>query len=414
VISDPVYWLALLALFLVTLATPLRLRIQVAGIASFIFLFYLIGSVNNTGADEFNFSTLFNENYRVIYYLLLWTLLYYFAPKISDALNVTFFSVQIVLNSSVLLFLAYNKYVPVLVGYFAGQFVSSDLIVPLGISYFSFKLIHYSIESGRGKFKPHTFSQFFTYIFLFPIYTAGPIERFDHFQNHWDSPSRSDDLIEGGTRIVYGLIKKFFISAYLLIPLLAGNTAESMIIRIDDIEIYKVWGFLLVSYLIIYMDFSAYSDIAIGSSRILGFRIMENFNWPIFSTNISMLWKRWHMTLSGWCQAYVYMPTIGLTRNPYLAIVSTFLAVGLWHGGAYSWIAWGLYQGLGVLIYVKWSQTKLKRKWKIPKNLPLTVIACLITNIWMAGSFAFTVTITDGSISDVFNAVRLLARCVGL
>ncbi|MBX2838318.1 MAG: hypothetical protein KTR35_15780 [Gammaproteobacteria bacterium] len=120
--------------------------------------------------------------------------------------------------------------------------------------------------------------------------------------------SLADAGIEAVTRIVYGLIKKFFISAYLLLPLLAGNSAETMIDRIEHIEIYKVWGFLLVSYLIIYIDFSAYSDIAIGSSRVLGFRIMENFNWPIFSTNISMLWKRWHMTLSGWCQAYVYMP----------------------------------------------------------------------------------------------------------
>jgi alginate O-acetyltransferase complex protein AlgI len=353
-------------------------------------------------------------NIRVAFYLFAFTALFYYAPQLTIRFGIQFKYVQISLILFVLSYLTYHKYIPVIFGYLAGLSVSAELLIPLGISYFTFKLIHYSIENGRGNFKPHTFSQFFTYIYLFPIYTAGPIERFDHFQNNWTSTQRKEDLIEGGTRIVYGLIKKFFVSAILLAPLLAGNDASSILSRIDSIEVYKVWGFLLVSYLLIYIDFSAYSDIAIGSSRMMGFKIMENFNWPIFATNISMLWKRWHMTLSGWCQSYVYMPTIGITRNPYLAVILTFLAVGLWHGGAYSWIAWGLYQGAGVLVYVIWSRFKMRRKIRIPANFLTNNIARIITNCWMAGSFAFTVTISHGDFRDVMSALRLLGRCFGI
>jgi len=415
-ITDLFYWVFLAFLVAALAIAPSRIRFFLTGSLSFIFLLLLLGSISGQSQDTpFSLSDLvFVEEYRVAYYLFLWTLLFYYCPRIFVDSKKTAFRVQLLLIVSILFYLAYNKYIPVVLGYIAGQTSTVDMLVPLGISYFTFKLIHYSVEYGRGNFAPHKFSEFFTYIYLFPIYTAGPIERFDHFQNNWNSDSRSNDIIEGGTRIVYGLIKKFFVISVLLLPMLSNNTADSILIRLENIEIYKVWGFLLVSYLIIYVDFSAYSDIAIGSSRLMGFRIMENFNWPVLATNITMLWKRWHMTLSGWCQAYVYMPSIGLTRKPLLAVLLTFLAVGLWHGAAYSWIAWGLYQGLGVIVFIRWTQWKIKRKLKIPSNWATKFLACMLTNIWMAGSFSFTVTISDGSFTDVLNAFKLLGKCIGI
>ena len=118
--------------------------------------------------------------------------------------------------------------------------------------------------------------------------------------------------------------------------------------NIDTIAIWKVWGFLALTYLYAYLDFSAYTDIAIGASRLFGIKIMENFNFPILAINISDFWKRWHMTLAGWCQTYIYMPVMARTRTPYAAVFATFTMMGLWHGATAGWLLWGLYHATGV------------------------------------------------------------------
>lgn len=359
------------------------------------------------GVWELN--TLMNWRYRFIGDLFFLSCLFYYLPVVTRKYSYWPF-VQVFLVVLVLCYLAYFKYLPVLFQYISGLPIETEILIPLGVSYFTFKLIHYIIELGRDGFAPHRFDQFLTYVFLFPIFTAGPIERYDHFQSNRESDSLQRDLVEGFTRIIYGLIKKYFISGVLLLGLLNSKTADDLLWRIDTIEQYKVYGFLVITYLIVYLDFSAYSDIAIGSSRLLGFRIMENFNWPILATNITILWQRWHMTFSSWCRSYVYMPSIAYTRNTYVAVLLTFLAIGLWHGGALNWIFWGLYQGVGVCFYVYWSRWCKERKIQIPSGRVAQVVAILLTNMWMAGSFAFTVTYTNGSWSDIQNAFVLLRR----
>jgi len=414
-IADLNYWIILAVACGLTFVVPPRFRFHFFSIYSLIVLFYLVNSITN-GLSEaenhifgFNF---FEQRFWFIYQLLGISLATFYLPNLFASEARSKFFVRTALIITLLLYLAYHKYIPSLLLYVSGKALDIDLLIPLGISYFTFKLIHYLIEHGRDKFNEHTIFQFLTYIFLFPIYTAGPIERFDHFQQHWNSQNRREDIIEGLTRISYGLIKKFFVAGVILSSVISHHDTESALIRLDALAFYEVWAFVIVSYLLIYMDFSSYSDIAIGSSRILGFRIMENFNWPILATNITLLWKRWHMTLTSWCQAYVYMPTIGLSRNPYLAIILTFLAVGLWHGGAITWVAWGLYQGIGVCGYVIWTRIKRKRKITIPTNFVTNTVAVLITNIWMAGSFIFTITYTDGSFSDLESAFLLFAKCL--
>jgi len=211
---------------------------------------------------------------------------------------------------------------------------------------------------------------------------------------------------------MHGLIKKFIIAGILLTSLLEGYTIDKVLHNLHNLHTYEVWGFLIVSYLIVYMDFSAYSDIAIGSSRLMGLRIMENFNWPILATNISNFWKRWHMTLAGWCQAYVYMPTLGLTRMPYLAVYMTFIAIGLWHAGSANYLAWGLYHATGVSIYITWARIKRRKKSKLPAQGAGRYWGIPVTVAFMAGSFAFTLTHVNGSISEFYAAIRILAKCV--
>ena len=310
-------------------------------------------------------------------------------------------------------FLAIFKYIPPLLDALSSSPVERHLVIPLGISFYTFKLIHYAIEVGRKNIKAHGLQDFLSYMFLFPIFTAGPIERFDHFLANRSTRLTRDDVAVGGTRIVHGLIKKFFLGEMVFRPLMQGVSVEQLLLMLDGQPSWKVWGYLFAMHLYVYMDFSAYSDIAIGGSRLFGIRILENFNWPVFAPSIGNFWKRWHMTLAGWCQAYVYMPILGLTRNPYAAVFSTFLIMGLWHAGSLNWIGWGLWHATGVTIFLTWGRYKrLRPKLRALEKKPLYQLACMgLTFAFVAAGYAFTITHHHGGIGGAF---RILAKLVGI
>lgn len=312
------------------------------------------------------------------------------------------------LIAAVLLYLGWFKYVPLLAA--DGAIGAADVVIPLGISYFTFKLIHYCIESGRGTLPAHGLSEVLSYAFLVPIFTAGPIERFDHFvrsrQPKWDSTL----AVEGLTRIGHGLVKRFLVGTVLMMligKLTNGGGVVHLLTHLDTVSPPVVVAFLVLTYLYVYMDFAGYTDIALGTSRLFGLRIMENFNLPIFAPNIGNLWKRWHMTLAGWCQSYVYMPMIGVTRNPYVAVMSSFLVMGLWHGASLNWVAWGLYNAAGVMAFQTWLVIERKRKIKFMKKKPINYVGYPLTFFFFSGSFAFTTTEHIG----LYSAFRLLAKC---
>lgn len=315
---------------------------------------------------------------------------------------------------SILGYLAYFKYIPPLLAALSANSLERQLLIPLGISYFTFKLIHYAVEVGRGNLKNHTLQQMFCYIFLLPIFTAGPIERFDHFLAHQQNQWQINFVVEGLTRIIYGLIKKFYLSGVILVSLLGRYAAEGapnagfLLDNLGSLPVYQVWGFLVLAYLYTYLDFSAYSDIAIGASRLFGIGIMENFNFPFLAPNIGNFWKRWHMTLGGWCQAYVYMPTIGFTRNPYIAVYSTMLAIGLWHVGSLNWACWGLYHATGIAIYMTWTRIKRQRQWFwLDKQPILRYWGVPMTFLFVSSAAAF---ITVQGHGGFYSALRILAK----
>jgi alginate O-acetyltransferase complex protein AlgI len=296
--------------------------------------------------------------------LLAWSMcFYFFSPLARRSISLNW--ILPVLVVGILGYLAYFKYLPRILGAFSGEPVLHRVIIPLGISYFTFKLIHYAVEVYRGNIPEHNLQNFLCYIFLAPIFTAGPIERFDHFQKNIQTVWNRELAVEGLTRIAHGLIKKLVIGNIILLSMFGTvNDAATLLERLAALPTYKVWGFCVLSFLYMYLDFSAYSDIAIGTSRLFGIRIMENFNWPILGENIAAFWKRWHMTLSGWCQSYVYMPVIGLTRNPYLSVYMSFSAIGLWHSGSLGWLLWGIYHATGISAYGYWGRFRRRRKWK--------------------------------------------------
>ena len=214
--------------------------------------------------------------------------------------------------------------------------------IPLGVSYFTFKLIHFTIESRRGTLRERSPASFVAYMFLFPIFSAGPIERYDHFVR--SVGPQPGDLLTGSTRVLWGLVKRFVGVETVLAALLAtyGGAASMAEHGLDRMAPSRLWFVLAVRFLSGYLDFSAYSDIAIGAGRMLGVNIAENLNSPLAARSITDFWKRWHITLASFCQTYVYMPTIALSRRPILAMYAAFICIGIWHGATVQWLCWGL------------------------------------------------------------------------
>lgn len=320
------------------------------------------------------------------------------------------------LISAILLYLAYYKYVPRLGGWLAVLPLFENPVVPLGISYFTFKLIHYAVEVVRGNITDRSLSRFFCYIFLYPIFSAGPIERFDHFVANREDSWHLQSTVEGTTRIVQGLIKMFVIAQVFIADLLQpvftfGHTAaiSDVVSHLKFLTGFQLWGYLAASFLYAYMEFSAYSDIAIGAGRLYGFRIMENFNYPILACNITEFWRRWHMTLVAWCQSYVYLPAIGLTRRPYVAVYCTFLAMGLWHAGSWNWVLWGLYHATGVSFYLTWGRIKRRLGWQGLGKGRLRYAGIPLTFAFVTGSYAFSTTAGLGG----WAGVRVFAKLAG-
>jgi len=298
-------------------------------------------------------------------------------------------------------YLAYFKYIPPLISAFGGFSLAVQLVIPLGISYYTFKLIHYVAEVARGNIQDRSLTSFLCYMLLFPIFTAGPIERFDHFLANREDRWRLDSTVEGLTRIVHGLIKKFVIAELVLHRLFGGVTNELLLAKLPELSTLRVWRHLAVSYLYLYMDFSAYTDLAIGGSRLFGLRIMENFNFPILARSIGDFWRRWHLTLSGWCQSYVYMPILGLYRKPFVALYASFIVFGLWHAGTLTRLLWGIYHATGVAIYMIWTRYKRKRGWVTPQRCPWILPGFLLTQAFMTASMALLIAETGRGAADI-------------
>jgi alginate O-acetyltransferase complex protein AlgI len=315
-----------------------------------------------------------------------------------------------ILVVGIIAYLLAFKYIPPILGAIRGTLTESDFIVPLGISYFTFKLIHYAVETSLGEIREHSLSEFLAWVYLFPIYTAGPIERFDHYLVSRESRFRAEDIVAGLTRIVHGIVKKFAIGswightfAHLGGPDIAANLAGT--------SPGVVWAVCATRFLFLYIDFSAYSDLAIGASRLFGIRIAENFHWPILGTSIGGFWQGWHKTLSGWCRSYVYLPMIGLFRNPYVAVYASFVAIGLWHSGTLNSLFWGLYHGTGIFVQQLFRRSMRRRGIDLSRFVAWRIFGWAATMTFVSSSFAFAVTKRDGPVLD---GLRVFAKLFGV
>lgn len=253
------------------------------------------------------------------------------------------------------------------------QMQPSDFIFIIGISYSSFKMMHFVIESYKNQIKKLNFLDFINYIFFFPAFISGPINRYNHFSEQLTIKSDSNlknDLKYGIERIIHGLFKKFVL-ATIVYPYVIINIQKSMLEMNASEIILGLYAFTLY----IYFDFAGYSDIAIGSAKILGIELPENFNNPFLKKNIQQLWANWHISLTGWLTDYIYWPLSKKLRNMELfrknpvflsnvSIIVTFIVCGMWHGETFNFVVWGFYHGLGLAILNIYQ--KQKRRIKIP------------------------------------------------
>jgi alginate O-acetyltransferase complex protein AlgI len=228
--------------------------------------------------------------------------------------------------------------------------------LPLGISFFTFEFIHYAVDRYKGRVERGTAAEYLAFIFFFPTLVAGPIKRFQSFVVNLRDPSRDWplDWNRGVTRVLVGLVKKFAVADLL----------SSFTVHLNAADIARATRPMLLLWLLayggkIYFDFSAYSDIAIGSGRLFGLNIPENFDWPYARTNIAEFWSRWHRSLTGWLIDYIFIP-LGGSRVPrprvYGNIMMTMLVSGLWHGAGLNFLVWGAWHGTLLVIHRLWTE----------------------------------------------------------
>ncbi len=246
---------------------------------------------------------------------------------------------------------------------------ASRIVLMIGVSYFSFKMIHFMVESYRRKIERPSILSYLTYILFFVPFMSGPINRFNHFALQVSdnvTTGFKHDLIAGGERIVNGLFKKFVL-VQIVHPYVLGNHLQAL----ADLSSGAVLLGLYASAFYFYFDFSGYSDLAIGSARLMGIQLPENFNYPFLKRNIRELWTNWHMSLTGWLVDYIYWPLVRKMRDarflrerPVLlsnvGMIITFIACGMWHGEAPNFLLWGAYHGLGISVLTIYQRQKRK------------------------------------------------------
>ena len=264
-------------------------------------------------------------------------------PKKAKTINV----LNIVLN---LLILGVFKYYDFFVTSFANLFLDGKtdglllkIILPVGISFYTFQALSYSIDVYRGKLKAtHDIVQFFAFVSFFPQLVAGPIERATNLLPQFEKSRKFDygEAVDGMRQILWGLFKKIVV---------ADNCAVYVDQVFNSYQDQSGSTLLLAAILFtfqIYGDFSGYSDIAIGTAKLFGIRLMRNFNVPYFSRDIAEFWRRWHISLTTWFRDYVYIPLGGSRCSKAKVIRNTFvifLLSGFWHGANWTFIAWGTY-----------------------------------------------------------------------
>lgn len=220
--------------------------------------------------------------------------------------------------------------------------------IPLGLSYYTFRCLHVLFERFKGNIAPPKANELAAYLFFMPTFMVGPIHRIETFVRDFHRQRFDFDQLRGGAeRILIGYFKIVVLSNFIVEGML-GDAIESLEQTNAGAALYLT---IVQDGLNIYLQFSGHCDIAIGFAAMVGYRIIENFDAPYLKPNISEFWKSWHISLSRWCREYIYAPVVAKTRNPALGAITTMIVIGLWHEISFRYLLWGLYHGLGIVVW---------------------------------------------------------------
>lgn len=259
----------------------------------------------------------------------------------------------------------------------------TKVILPIGISFYTFESLTYVIDVYRREHKPlDNFWHYQLYIILFPKLIAGPIIRYhdisDQITGRFETET-IDDKLSGFFRFVIGLCKKVLVA-----NVLAARADEVFNMNPELLSTSAAWIGSLSYTFQIYFDFSGYSDMAIGIGKMLGFKFPENFNNPYNSGSITEFWRRWHMTLGSWMKNYLYIPLGGNQVNSktrlYINLWIVFVLSGFWHGAAWTFIFWGIYHGLFLVLE---RMFLLKVYAKLGKFIPVLITFFIVNIGWI-------------------------------
>jgi alginate O-acetyltransferase complex protein AlgI len=299
-------------------------------------------------------------DWRFLFLLLFSTLLDFFSGlKMSSTKSLrekkTWFWLSILVNLGFLgIFKYYNFFITSFATVLSGLGIHVDVwilqvILPVGISFYTFHGLSYVIDIYKGRIQvERNFVDYAVFVSFFPLLVAGPIERADHLLPQIKKRRTFDysSAVNGLTQIMWGLFKKIVI---------ADQCANYVNLIFDNYSAYSgstlVLGGILFAFQI-YGDFSGYSDIALGTARLLGIELLRNFSFPYFSRNIAEFWRRWHISLSSWFRDYVYIPLGGNRGNKWQKVKNVliiFLLSGLWHGANWTFIVWGLLNAVYII-----------------------------------------------------------------
>ena len=276
-----------------------------------------------------------------------------------------------------------------------------NVVLPVGISFYTFQALSYTIDVYRGNLEPtKDWVNFFAFVAFFPQLVAGPIERASHLlpQIERERTVTREMVRSGLWLVIWGLFKKVVVADNLALLVDANFAAEG---ATGAMGLASVYAFAFQ----IYCDFSGYSDMARGLARMMGIELMENFRLPYFALNPKDFWARWHISLSTWLKDYLYIPLGGNRKGPRRQILNLFLTMllgGLWHGAAWTFVAWGAIHGALLSVYHVWARGHLVKgaadsgRWVWARRILMFHLVCLCWIFFRAEGFGDAWAVLSG------------------
>ncbi len=351
------------------------------------------------------FSLIFYAWGEPIYVLLLafmalsdWIISLYIEKQVQHSIKAKLgVLAMVIVNLGLLGFFKYGTFVLENIGLITGRDMGTlNIILPIGISFYTFQLMSYVIDVYRGDVPAQkNFAMLLLYVSLFHQCIAGPIVRYkDVCAELFDRKATAQDIADGIWRFCFGLAKKAILANA------CGNIADKLLVGGDALgesTVLALWIGVLAYSLQIYLDFSAYSDMAIGMGRMIGIHYLENFDYPYISRSVTEFWRRWHISLGSFFRDYVYIPLGGNRKGKlrtYLNLFTVWFLTGLWHGASWNFVFWGLYFFVFILLEKMFLQ-RILSKDRIVSHIYLVLIVYFG---WILFRF--------DSVADIFAVLR--------